>query len=239
MQRIAAFLDPGPPRRRRLPARRVAARHRQRRLARPGARRGQGQALLPARRPHRLHRRGHRRGGGPPRGRRRSSSSTAWSSGAGSGPRSTRRDAFGAYVALGITTLVGAQALVNLAVVFGLLPTKGLTLPFVSYGGSSLLDAAGRGRHPALGERRRRGGFLRRGVAGRPARRARPRPREARREAADRRRRHRRPRLPGHRARRGGGGAPPRQRRGVRRHGPRPRGARWSRRPASPSSSST
>jgi cell division protein FtsW len=48
-------------------------------------------------------------------------------------------DAFGAYAALGVTTLVGAQAVVNLMVVFGLLPTKGLTLPFVSYGGSSLI----------------------------------------------------------------------------------------------------
>jgi len=48
-------------------------------------------------------------------------------------------DAFSAYAALGVTTLVGAQAVVNLMVVFGLLPTKGLTLPFVSYGGSSLI----------------------------------------------------------------------------------------------------
>jgi cell division protein FtsW len=46
---------------------------------------------------------------------------------------------FGCYAALGVTTLIGAQALVNLAVVFGMLPTKGLTLPFVSYGGSSLM----------------------------------------------------------------------------------------------------
>jgi cell division protein FtsW len=52
-------------------------------------------------------------------------------------------DPFAAYAALGVTSLVGAQAVVNLMVVFGLLPTKGLTLPFVSYGGSSLLTLLG------------------------------------------------------------------------------------------------
>ena len=46
---------------------------------------------------------------------------------------------FAAYSALGFTALLGAQAIVNLSVVFGLVPTKGLTLPFVSYGGSSLV----------------------------------------------------------------------------------------------------
>lgn len=46
---------------------------------------------------------------------------------------------FGRYLGMGITLLVGVQALVNAAVVTGLLPTKGLTLPFVSYGGSSLV----------------------------------------------------------------------------------------------------
>ena len=46
---------------------------------------------------------------------------------------------FGHYLGMGITLLVGVQALVNAAVVTGLLPTKGLTLPFVSYGGSSLV----------------------------------------------------------------------------------------------------
>jgi cell division protein FtsW len=46
---------------------------------------------------------------------------------------------FGAYLALGITLLIATQALVNLGVVTGLLPTKGLPLPFVSFGGSALL----------------------------------------------------------------------------------------------------
>lgn len=48
-------------------------------------------------------------------------------------------DTFGAYLAFGITVLIGAQAVINLCVVTGVLPTKGLTLPFVSYGRSSLI----------------------------------------------------------------------------------------------------
>jgi cell division protein FtsW len=48
-------------------------------------------------------------------------------------------DIFGRLLALGITTLVAGQALVNLSVVLGLMPTKGIPLPFISYGGSSLL----------------------------------------------------------------------------------------------------
>jgi cell division protein FtsW len=48
-------------------------------------------------------------------------------------------DRFGALLALGITTMVACQALVNISVVIGLFPTKGIPLPFVSNGGSSLL----------------------------------------------------------------------------------------------------
>jgi cell division protein FtsW len=48
-------------------------------------------------------------------------------------------DGFGAYLALGLTTMVAVQALVNMSVVLSLMPTKGIPLPFVSAGGSSLL----------------------------------------------------------------------------------------------------
>jgi cell division protein FtsW len=48
-------------------------------------------------------------------------------------------DDFGAYLGVGLTMFIGIQAVTNLSVVLGLLPTKGLTLPFLSSGGSSLL----------------------------------------------------------------------------------------------------
>ena len=49
------------------------------------------------------------------------------------------RDEFGRLLASGVTILLGTQAAVNFGVVMGTLPTKGLTLPFVSHGGSSMV----------------------------------------------------------------------------------------------------
>jgi len=48
-------------------------------------------------------------------------------------------DPFGIYLSLGITVLIAIQALLNMGVVMGLLPTKGSTLTFISYGGTSLM----------------------------------------------------------------------------------------------------
>ncbi|MEF9425904.1 MAG: putative lipid II flippase FtsW [Candidatus Mariimomonas ferrooxydans] len=48
-------------------------------------------------------------------------------------------ESFGYYLALGLTIMIGSQALMNFAVSTGLMPTKGLPLPFVSYGGSAFL----------------------------------------------------------------------------------------------------
>ncbi len=48
-------------------------------------------------------------------------------------------DTFGSLVALGLTTMIAVQAFINMSVVLGLMPTKGIPLPLVSFGGSSLL----------------------------------------------------------------------------------------------------
>jgi cell division protein FtsW len=49
-------------------------------------------------------------------------------------------DEFGRYLALGVTSMVVVQALINMSVVLGMAPTKGIPLPMISYGGSSLLS---------------------------------------------------------------------------------------------------
>jgi cell division protein FtsW len=50
------------------------------------------------------------------------------------------QDDFGRYLALGVTVVVVIQGLINMSVVLGMMPTKGIPLPMISYGGSSLLS---------------------------------------------------------------------------------------------------
>ena len=50
---------------------------------------------------------------------------------------------FGAYLSYGAGILIGAQVLINIGVNTGVLPTTGLTLPFISFGGNSLLVCSG------------------------------------------------------------------------------------------------
>jgi len=52
-------------------------------------------------------------------------------------------DRFGTYLATALSALFGFQAMINMAVVLDVIPAKGITLPFLSYGGSSLLVSMG------------------------------------------------------------------------------------------------
>jgi len=68
---------------------------------------------------------------------------------------------FGARLAQGIGLFIGLQALINMGVNMGALPTKGLTLPFLSYGGSSMLaSCAAAGLLLAVDRENRRAGAL-------------------------------------------------------------------------------
>jgi cell division protein FtsW len=48
-------------------------------------------------------------------------------------------DTYGAHLAMGLSCMIALQVIINMAVVLGMLPTKGLTLPFISYGGTSIV----------------------------------------------------------------------------------------------------
>ena len=48
------------------------------------------------------------------------------------------RDTYGSLLAMGITSIIGFQAIINIAVVTGSMPVTGVPLPFISYGGTSL-----------------------------------------------------------------------------------------------------
>jgi cell division protein FtsW len=67
----------------------------------------------------------------------------------------TEPDSFASLLAVGLTALLSLQALINIAVVIGLVPTKGLPLPFLSYGGTAMvMSLSALGALLGLGRRR-------------------------------------------------------------------------------------
>ena len=87
----------------------------------------------------RLHLRGHRRGAGPGGRHRRSCSPTCSSSAPGLRIALRTEVPFERLLATGLTLLIGVQSFIIIAGVIRVLPLTGVTLPFVSYGGSSLI----------------------------------------------------------------------------------------------------
>ena len=104
-----------------------------------GLGKGVAEDLLPARGAHRHDAREHRRGARPRRRHGASSSPTRSSRTPGFRIALGCRDPFGKRLAVGLTVLVCGQAAVNIAAVMGVAPLTGIPLPFLSYGGSSLV----------------------------------------------------------------------------------------------------
>jgi cell division protein FtsW len=70
-------------------------------------------------------------------------------------------DPFARFGAAGLAILFGAQSAINMAVNLSLIPAKGMTLPFISYGGSSIISLAyGMGMLLALSRERPRAGLI-------------------------------------------------------------------------------
>ena len=97
------------------------------------------EALLPALSLQRLHLRGDRRGAGPAGRRPRWSLAFVFFLWRGLRAAWKAPDDFGLFLAAGLTLAIVLQAFINMSVVLGLVPTKGIPLPFISAGGSSLV----------------------------------------------------------------------------------------------------
>ena len=135
-----AFLHPGfRPAGRGLSVAAVADRGGLRRIHRRGLDGEQAEAVLSAGSAHGFYLCGDLRRAGIHRRDDRDCAVRDLRAGAGLRAAFAAPDGFGRLLALGITAMVLCQALINFAVVLGMMPTKGIPLPFISYGGSSLL----------------------------------------------------------------------------------------------------